>query len=157
LLWSYRQAVLLANVEAENAIVSFLKSQERLEFQLQAAKAADETNERIIFSLEEGVVDFNRVFNVQNFKTQQEESAALAKGEVAQSLIAIYRALGGGWPSPYLGQSTIEGFAPVAAPEPGENTPPTGEIDEQQAELEAEVLPRPAEPLTQPDGLQSGE
>ena len=48
------------------------------------------------------------VFNVQNFKTQQESNAAVAKGEVAQSVVAIYRALGGGWPSPFLGEAILE-------------------------------------------------
>jgi len=108
LLARYRQAVLLANLEAENSIVEFLKSQVRLKWQLEAAVAADRTNQLITLQLNEGVVDFNRVFNVQNFKTQQEESAAVAKGEVAQNLIAIYRSLGGGWPSPFLGQALIE-------------------------------------------------
>src|SRR5690606_7331542 len=99
LLASYRQTVLLANLEAENALVEFLKSQERLELQLEAAEAAGITNELIQLQLAEGDVDINRVFNIQNFKTQQEESAAQARGDVAQSLIPIYRAGGGGWPA----------------------------------------------------------
>lgn len=120
-LANYRQTVLLANLEAENALIEFLKNQDRLEKQLEAAAAADRTNDLIRLLLEEGEADFNRVFNVQNFKTQQEESAALAKGAVAQSLIAIYRALGGGWPSPYLCTP-----APSVPSEPptGEEIPP---------------------------------
>ena len=47
LLARYRQAVLLANAEAENAIVEFLKSQVRLKWQLEAAEAADKTNDLI--------------------------------------------------------------------------------------------------------------
>lgn len=144
LLAFYRQTVLVANLEAENALITFLKSQERLEYQLQAAAAADETNKRIIVSLEEGEVDFNRVFNVQNFKTQQEESAAIAKGEVAQSLISIYRALGGGWPSPYLGQPIIE------VSQNGE----TGEEEEPGSDAQAEeLLPTPDGALTQPKSI----
>lgn len=115
LLHRYRQTVLLANLEAENAIVQFLKSQERLEWQMEAAEAAAKTNELINLQLEEGEVDFNRVFNVQNFKTQQEESAAVARGDVAQNVISIYRALGGGWPSPFLGEPIIE-LPPVELP-----------------------------------------
>lgn len=104
LLASYRQSVLLANLEAENALIEFLKSQERLELQLEAAEAAGITNELIQLQLAEGDVDINRVFNIQNFKTQQEESAAQARGDVAQSLISIYRAVGGGWPARGLGE-----------------------------------------------------
>ncbi|MFI4874216.1 MAG: efflux transporter outer membrane subunit [Blastopirellula sp. JB062] len=105
LLAAYRQTVLVANLEAENAIIEFLKSQEQFRLQLEAAEAADRTNHLITLQFAEGEeIDFNRVFNVQNTKTQQEVAAATAKGNVAQSVVSIYRALGGGWPSPYLTQ-----------------------------------------------------
>lgn len=144
LLWAYRQAVLLANLEAENAIVQFLNSQEQLTYQLEAAEAARITNELILFSLREGAVDYNRVFNVQNFKTQQEESAAVAKGQVAQNVIAIYRALGGGWPSPFLGDP----MPPMAvAAEPVE----PGDSDIREEIDDAEPLPIPE--LQQPANI----
>lgn len=115
LLAAYQQSVLTANLEAENAIVQFLKAQEQLRLQLEAAEAADKTNELITLQFKEGEeIDFNRVFNVQNTKTQQEVSAAQAKGNVAQGVVAIYRALGGGWPSPYLTQPIVE--PPAGAP-----------------------------------------
>lgn len=141
LLFNYRQTVLLANLEAENAIIAFLNSQQRLESQLDAADAAAKTNELINLQLDEGEVDFNRVFNVQNFKTQQEESAAIARGAVVQNYIAIYRALGGGWPSPFLREAIIE-LPPVD--EPVENEPVEGEPI---APAEAELDPAPAEEL----------
>lgn len=133
LLANYQQTVLLANLEAENAINQFLQAQKRLEAQLEAADAAARTNELITLLLEGGEADINRVFNVQNFKTQQEESAAVAKGEVAQALISIYRSLGGGWPSPYLSWQQ-------------RRLPPV----EQQAP--AADAPKMAEPVPLPDG-----
>jgi outer membrane protein TolC len=164
-LASYQQTVLLANLEAENAVISFLKNQERLKAQLEAAEAADKTNDLIRLLLEEGEADFNRVFNVQNFKTQQEESAAVAKGAVAQSLIAIYRSLGGGWPSPYLGADlpTSSGAAPAAEEvPPGEAASAEGAADErsplEQADERGEpAAPRPAAPGAgnAPDGLEA--
>lgn len=118
LLYAYRQTVLNANLEAENSIYQFLKSQEQLRLQLEAAEAADRTNELINLQFDLGEpIDFNRVFSVQNTKTQQEVSAAIAKGQVAQSLISIYRSLGGGWPSPYLS-------TPIALPEVTEEPEP---------------------------------
>ncbi|WP_425398944.1 efflux transporter outer membrane subunit [Aeoliella sp.] len=118
LLFAYRETVLLANLEAENAIVQFLKSQEQFKLQLEAAEAADITNRLITEKYEIGDErDFNRVFNVQNTKTQQELSAAAAKGEVAQGVVAIYRALGGGWPSPYLTQPIPVALQPENPPE----------------------------------------
>ncbi len=141
LLAFYRQTVLVANLEAENAIVDFLKSQEQLKWQLEAAEAADKTNDLITLQLEEGEADFNRVFNVQNFKTQQESAAAVAKGDVAQSLIAIYRALGGGWPSPFLGEAIVE-FHPVDEP-----------VDLVEPEPLLELLPPPDDLPELPEAL----
>jgi hypothetical protein len=46
----------------------------------------------------------------------------LAKGAVAQSLIEIYRSIGGGWPSPYLGGS-LNALPPVDEA-PAEDIPP---------------------------------
>lgn len=136
LLHSYRQTVLLANLEAENAIVDFLKSQESLEWQLEAAEAAAKTNDLVnqLFVEGDDAADFNRVFNVQNFKTQQEESAAVAKGAVAQNYIAIYRALGGGWPSEFLRDAIIE-LPPL------EETAEAEELEEGIDEPAAEELP----------------
>lgn len=147
LLHIYRQTVLLANAEAENSIISFLKSQERLEWLLEAADAAAKTNDLVnrLFAEGDEAADFNRVFNVQNFKTQQEESAAIARGAVAQNYIAIYRALGGGWPSPFLREAILE-LPPVDEPAEGEaiEGEPAEPID---GELEAELAPAPAEEL----------
>ncbi len=139
LLHGYRQTVLLANLEAENAIISFLKSQERLEWQKEAAEAAANTNELVTSLFAEGdeAADFNRVFNVQNFKTQQEESAAVATGAVAQNYIAIYRALGGGWPSPFLNDAIIE-MPPAEEPITAEESE---QLDEAVDAPTAEELP----------------
>lgn len=131
-LANYRQTVLLANLEAENAIIDFLKSQERFELQLEAAEAAGRTNERINELLEVGEVDINRVITVQDSKTRQEENAAVAKGQVAQAYIAIYRSLGGGWPSPYLAQGL---------------TPPVDAAEAIEAAEEELAAPPAVEPL----------
>ncbi|TWT92858.1 Outer membrane protein OprM precursor [Botrimarina colliarenosi] len=138
LLSSYRQTVLLANLEAENAIAQFLRAQERLESQLVAAEAAGKTNDLINELFEKGDenADFNRVFNVQNFKTQQEESAAIAKGAVAQGVVAIYRSVGGGWPSPFLAQ-------PVVSPPVTAETMEAPDAEEVPADLPALNLPAP--------------
>jgi len=152
LLHSYRQTVLLANLEAENSIIDFLNSQERLEWQIEAAVAAAKTNDLIILQLDEGDVDFNRVFNVQNFKTQQEESAAVAKGAVAQNYIAIYRALGGGWPSPFLREAIIE-LPPIDETVDGVESE---ELDSELGVPPAEELPQFDLEMPDPPGLDLG-
>lgn len=147
LLAAYRQTALNANLEAENALIQFLKNQERFRLQLEAAKAADRTNELITLQFLEGEeIDFNRVFSVQNTKTQQEVGAAVAKGDVAQSVVAIYRALGGGWPSPYLRTPIMTSTEPTADPNDAEEIDlPPGEEEQPIEEVLEDPVKEPAE------------
>jgi multidrug efflux system outer membrane protein len=45
----------------------------------------------------EGLVDFQRVLDSQRALFSQQERLVTTRGAVAQSLIALYKALGGGW------------------------------------------------------------
>ncbi len=93
----YQNVVLQANAEAENAIISLLKAQQQVESLQRSADASRESVELVSSQYREGTVDFNRVFNVQQALTQQQDQLAVAQGLVAQSFIQLYRALGGGW------------------------------------------------------------
>jgi hypothetical protein len=44
-----------------------------------------------------GMVDFNRVVLIEQNLVQQQDLYAQAEGDIAQGLIEVYRALGGGW------------------------------------------------------------
>jgi outer membrane protein TolC len=89
--------VLQANAEAENAIISFLKAQQQVQSLARSAEASGESVGLVSSQYREGAVDFNRVFDVQRVLTQQQDQLAVAEGSVAQYLIQLYRALGGGW------------------------------------------------------------
>ena len=43
------------------------------------------------------MIDFNRVFNLETTQVQQQDQLAVAQGNIALNLIAVYRSLGGGW------------------------------------------------------------
>ena len=94
---TYQQTVLSANAEAENAIVAFLRSQRRREALLRSAAAARRSNELVTSLYNAGDAGLDRVFVIQSFLVQQEDAAAESQGDVAKNLIAVYRALGGGW------------------------------------------------------------
>ncbi len=118
----YQETVLKANLEAENALVAFLQAQNRLEALAASARDAVEAN-RVLQQRDEAGkdVDFNQWFNVQVFKTQVQDQAAQAEADVAQSLIQLYRALGGGWQlrqqSPHAGIKVVSpGSAPPHLP-----------------------------------------
>jgi NodT family efflux transporter outer membrane factor (OMF) lipoprotein len=96
-LTAYQQTVLDANREAEDAIVTFLQAQEQVKILETGAAAAVESRDLVNDLYEGGRADFGRVFVAELFLVQQQDALAVAQGEVARSLVNIYRALGGGW------------------------------------------------------------
>ncbi len=93
----YRQTVLRANAEAEKAIVSFLQAQQRVKSLKEAVAANEEAIKVATDQYNEGEINFNEIFTLQSFLVQEQDALAVAEGDVAKSLIAIYKALGGGW------------------------------------------------------------
>jgi len=120
----YQNTVLQANAEAENAIIDFLKAQQQTRSLAEAADAARESVDLVMLQYKEGKVDFGRVFINQEFLTQQQDQLAVAQGGVAQSLIQLYRALGGGWQirfssfTPQLPAASDQPLEPVPVPDP---------------------------------------
>jgi hypothetical protein len=45
----------------------------------------------------EGTADYTRVLDSQRFLLLQQDQLTQARGDVSQSLVALYKALGGGW------------------------------------------------------------
>jgi NodT family efflux transporter outer membrane factor (OMF) lipoprotein len=97
LLEDYRQTVLQAQGEVENAIVAFLKSQQQLDAFQSAADAAQRAVDVSTVQYQEGLVNFNTVINTLRSLAAQQDQLAAAKGNVAANLIEVYRSLGGGW------------------------------------------------------------
>lgn len=118
---AYQQTVLDANQEAEDAIVAFLQAQEQVRILQRGAAAAVESRDLVNILYEGGRADFGRVFFAEFFLVQQQDALAVAEGQVAGSLVDIYRALGGGW------QIRLESLPPldveVVVPEPVEPEP----------------------------------
>lgn len=97
LAFAYQDSVLQAGREAENAIYGFLKAQEQTTYQQASADAALRTLEITREQYRLGAVDFTPVFLFESTLAQQQDQLAVARGNIAQNLIAIYRSLGGGW------------------------------------------------------------
>ncbi len=97
LVMDYRNTVLQAYQEVEDGLVAYIKFQEQvgdLEGSLTAARRAVELSKR---QYVEGMVDYTTVLNTQEALLREAEKEAIARGNIAQSLIATYKALGGGW------------------------------------------------------------
>lgn len=93
----YQNEVLVANREAEDAIVGFLRSQEQARILRVGVKAAAESRDLTNELYRGGKADFNQVFVAERFLVTQQDDLALAEGAIAANLVDLYRALGGGW------------------------------------------------------------
>jgi len=97
LIADYRSTVLNAAKEAEDATISFLKAQEQRNELQQTYEAAKRSTELSLYQYQEGLVDYQRVLDSQRSLVSSQETLASISGDIATNLIALYKALGGGW------------------------------------------------------------
>ena len=97
LVVNYRDTVLRAAQETEDALAGFLRSQEEENFLSDSVTAAKRSVQISMLQYREGMIDYQRVLDTQRAQAEQEDIHADTKGSVALNLIAIYKALGGGW------------------------------------------------------------
>lgn len=93
----YQQQVLQAQREVEDALVAFLRAQEAVDSLTRAVAAARRSVELATIQYREGQTDYTTVLTAQQALLRQQDQLAVARGDVPQGLIAMYRALGGGW------------------------------------------------------------
>lgn len=97
LVVNYQNTVLQAAQEVEDAMVGFLRSQEE---SVLISESVDNYKSSVDISLlqyREGETSYQRVVDTQRVLTQQEDKLASTNGSIAINLIAMYKALGGGW------------------------------------------------------------
>ena len=78
-------------------MVVFLRSQEQAQHLDAQREAAARTVEITKEQYTQGEVDFTPVFLFESILTEQQDQLAVSRGDIALGLIAVYRALGGGW------------------------------------------------------------
>ncbi len=96
-LLAYRQTVLTALQDVENALVAYAREQEHrvdLTEAVEANRKAVELSTRL-YSL--GRTDFLNVLNAQRSLFVAEDALVRSTGAVSTDLVALYKALGGGW------------------------------------------------------------
>lgn len=96
-LVSYRSAVLQALEDVENALVAYDREQARYEL----IQKSVEANKRALDLAQQlntaGLVDFMNVLNAQRAVFLAEDALSQSSQAVSGDLIALYKALGGGW------------------------------------------------------------
>jgi multidrug efflux system outer membrane protein len=83
--------------ETENALVDFGKEQSRRDYLSESARSAGEAMALARQRYEAGVSDFLAVLDAQRTQLDVEAQLAQSQTRTATSLVAIYKALGGGW------------------------------------------------------------
>jgi multidrug efflux system outer membrane protein len=97
---AYEAAVLNALEDTENSLVGYGESQRR-EATLERAATESTTAARLARQrFEGGLSDFLSVLQAERDALAAEDSLAQGRTQTATSLIAVYKALGGGWMSP---------------------------------------------------------
>jgi len=97
LLVAYRDTVLRAAQEVEDSITGFLNAQQAATFEQNAITAAKRSVELSMIQYREGATDFQRVLDAERSLLQEQNTFAQTNSAVATNLVALYKALGGGW------------------------------------------------------------
>lgn len=121
-LLAYRAAVLIALQDVEIALVNLEKEQQRRVFLAVAAEANRDAVRLSNALYENGLTEFLDVLNAQRSLFSSEDALVQSDRTISTNLIALYKALGGGWeweleppPGP---ESLPVGDPPADAPSP---------------------------------------
>ena len=107
----YQQTVLEAAREVEDAMVAFVKRREQVEQLRESTRQAERSVEISTTQYRRGRVNFQPVVYMQQILASRQDDLASAQGDIALQLVALYKALGGGWQARFVSGGT-------PAPEP---------------------------------------
>ncbi len=93
----YQDTVLRAAREIEDAAIGFAQLRTQVAILDESVQAARRSLDIADVQYREGLVDFERVLDSQRALFSQQERLVATKGGIAQSLISLYKAMGGGW------------------------------------------------------------
>ena len=89
--------MLEAQREVEDALIGFIRAQEQVGYLQDSVKAAQRSVDLALIQYRDGVADYQRVLDTQQALVAQQDLLSATQGDIATNLIAMYRALGGGW------------------------------------------------------------
>jgi outer membrane protein, multidrug efflux system len=93
----YQDAVLRAAREVDDAAVGFATTGEQIVLLVEGVKAAQRSLDIANLQYQEGLTDFQRVLDTQRAFFGLQEQLVSSRGSLTQNLIALFKAMGGGW------------------------------------------------------------
>lgn len=97
----YRRAVLGALQETEDSLVAYGQERERRARLRNAVKSSQTATELATERYTRGLADFLSVLDAQRDQLAAEDALAQSDTAVIANLVALYKALGGGWSETY--------------------------------------------------------
>jgi outer membrane protein, multidrug efflux system len=94
---NYERTVLNALEETENSLVTHARARDRLVHDEAAVQASNTAANLARVRYENGASDFLQVLDAERTLLESEDRLARSRTEAGTSLIAVYKALGGGW------------------------------------------------------------
>jgi len=149
LLLDYRGAVLNANQEAENGLITYLKAHEEARNLLDSVVAANKAVKIVVAQYRVGTVDFTTVSTIEQNLVTEQNLYAQSLGQIATGLVQVYKALGGGWEIRLDPNYAFRLPPPTAAPV-GAQAPSIPVINLDEMAAPAAGIPEPA-PLPPPE------
>ena len=96
-LIAYRQTVLNALQEVENALIASSKEEEHRRSLVDAVGANRKAVDLATMLYTQGQTDFLNVLNAQRSLYATQDALVQSTGSVSTDLVALFKALGGGW------------------------------------------------------------
>ena len=96
---NYQNSVLRAVREVEDGLAGFIQASDAKIFFRESVSAAKRSVRISLVQYREGLVDYQRVLDAQRALASSQDAFVSTSGAVATNLVAVYRALGGGWES----------------------------------------------------------
>jgi len=94
---TYANTVLVAQRDVEDALVGYLRGRDQVARLAESVAAANRAVDLSLIQYREGATDFTSVLNSQQSKLRENDLLVSTRGNVTLSVVALYKALGGGW------------------------------------------------------------
>jgi outer membrane protein, multidrug efflux system len=96
-LAQYEQTVLTSLEETENALVDYGRVRARRDYLAESVKASQAAADLSQSRYDNGATDFLSVLDAERVLLQAQDQLAQTRTQTATALVAVYKALGGGW------------------------------------------------------------
>lgn len=96
-LLNYINLVLKAQQEVQDNITGYVEAKKAAYYLTKANTSATKSLQLALIRYKEGETDFTPVLNAEQQQLSVQTSLVNAQGDIPQALVALYRALGGGW------------------------------------------------------------